>query len=202
VTRLLAALTFGLALGAHAAPRDYVVDPDASRIRVHVGRSGLFKFAGHTHEVEAPVHAGRVSADPDDPSRSTLSFSVRSEALRVTGEGEPADDVPKVQARMQGPDVLDAARHPEIAFQSRSVSAIAAGAGAWDVTVVGDLTLHGTTRPVTLRGRVAIAGERLSASGTAELRQTAFGNAPISVGGVVNVKDQLRIDWTLAATAR
>ena len=50
----------------------------------------------------------------------TLSFDAA--ALKVTGEGEPAKDVPKVQAKMVGPEVLDAARFPSITFRSRSVT--------------------------------------------------------------------------------
>jgi len=38
----------------------YAVDPAASHVRIHLGRSGLLKFLGHDHETEAPIAGGRV----------------------------------------------------------------------------------------------------------------------------------------------
>ena len=38
----------------------------ASSVRIHVGKSGAFSFAGHKHEVVAPAVSGEVIADPAD----------------------------------------------------------------------------------------------------------------------------------------
>ena len=43
-----------LAPAPGAAGEAYEVDPVASEVLVRVGKSGLFSFAGHTHEVAAP----------------------------------------------------------------------------------------------------------------------------------------------------
>lgn len=200
-------LAFRLALGllcagpAGATGHEYVIDTHASRVLVKVGKSGLFKFAGHEHEVEVPLREGRIVADPEAAPPEGLSFSVATSQLRVTGRGEPAGDVAEVQARMLGPDVLDASRYPEIVFRSRVGSVRPLGAGAYDVSVVGDLTLHGSTRQVTLPARVELAGDTLTATGVSDLRQTDYGIRPVSVAGVVKVKDELRIEWTVVARA-
>lgn len=53
---------------------------------------------------------------------------------------------------LRGPDFFDAEKHPTITFRSTSVS------GTHDkLTVTGDLTMRGVTKPVTLSGEIAPA---------------------------------------------
>ena len=187
------------AVPAGAAEKVYAVDPAASVMSITVGKAGLFKFAGHTHHVVAPVAEGRVVADADDVAASSVTLVFRSSDLQVTGKGEPAGDVPKVQDAMLGPKVLDAGRFPTIAFRSTAVSGRLAGTGAWDVEVRGDLTLHGVTRPVVLPLRVERAGDALVANGATTLKQRDYGIEPVSVAGVVKAKDELRLEFRITA---
>lgn len=198
------AVVWGLAMAATAAAeqRVYVVVPEQSQVMVHVGRAGLFKFAGHEHEVAAPVAAGQVVADEADLSRSSVSLSFQAGALKVTGRGEPAKDVPKVQEKMLGPEALDVARHPTIAFRSTAVSGRASAPQRWEVQVEGDLTLHGVTRRITLPLQVERAGDALTATGQTVIRHTDYGMKPISVAGVVKVKNELTLDFRIAARAQ
>jgi polyisoprenoid-binding protein YceI len=199
---VLLVLLAASATGAPAAEQGYTVVAEASAVRIHVGRSGVFGFAGHNHEVVAPVAQGTVIADPADLSRSSVTLSFDAAALTVTGEGEPAQDVPKVQAKMVGPDVLDAARFPSITFRSRSVAGKEAGAGVYDLQVTGDLELHGVSRSLTLPLRVELTGEGLTASGKTALRQTDYGMKPVSAGGgTVKVKNEIRVDFRIVARA-
>ena len=187
---------------AGAAEQGYTVVAEQSAVRIHVGKSGLFGFAGHAHDVVAPVAQGTVVADPDDLARSSVTLSFDAAALKVTGEGEPPKDVPEVQARMVGPDVLDASRFPSITFRSRSVAGKEISPGVYDVQVNGDLTFHGITRSLTLPLRVEVAAERLTASGKTVLRQSDFGMKPVSAGGgTVNVKNELGVDFRIVARA-
>ena len=65
----------------------------------------------------------------------------------------------------------------------------------------GDLTIHGVTRPLTLRVHLEIKGDTLEATGSTTIRQTDFGITPISKAGVVKVKDELAINWRIRGTA-
>jgi polyisoprenoid-binding protein YceI len=165
---------------------------------IAVGKSGAFSFAGHTHEVEAPVSGGTVRLDPDAPSKSEVKLEFNAAKMRVTGKGESADDVPKVQEAMIGEQVLDVKKFPTIAFASTSVTAKGA-APSMELTVEGRLTIRGTTRPVTAPVAVKIDGATLTATGKFLIKQTDFGIKPISVGGVVKVKDELTITFTIVA---
>ena len=191
------ALAGSLSLRA-AGPRTFTVEPDRSHAMIAVGKSGAFSFAGHTHEVEAPVTSGAVRLDPDTPSKSDVKLVFNAAKMRVTGKGDPADDVPKVQEVMIGEQVLDVKKFPTITFESTGVTAKGA-APSMELTVAGRLTIRGATRPVTAPVSVRIEGAMLSATGKFLIKQTDFGIKPISVGGVVKVKDELTITFTIVA---
>jgi polyisoprenoid-binding protein YceI len=191
------------AVTAAAATRTYVVDASASAVRVHVGKSGVFGFAGHTHEVAAERFEGRVEADPDDPARSSVELSFEAAGLKVSAEGEPEGDAPKVQDVMAGPKVLDTARFATIVFRSRQVSGRRTGEGVYELQVTGELSLHGVARPVILPVRVELSGDTLTASGKTTLAQRAFGIEPVSAGGgTVKVKNDLGIEFRVVARAK
>ena len=179
----------------------YRVLPEKSTLRIEVGKGGAFGFvAGHTHEVEGPIE-GRIAADARDLSHAEIQLTIRTADLRVSGKGEPAGDVPKVQERMVGPDVLDVAHFPQITFRSTSVTTGAQSDAGADLRVTGELTLHGRSRPITAPVHVRIGAASLMATGTLTVKQSDFGIKPVSVGGVVNVKDALTIHFTVTADA-
>ena len=199
------AAVLAIASNGSAAATMYRVVPDKSPLRIEVGKGGAFGFvAGHTHEVEGRIQ-GRVTADPADLTHTEIQLTIRTAELRVSGKGEPPDDVPKVQERMAGPDVLDIARFPEIAFRSTAVAGggqrESQGNAGVPVRVTGDLTLHGITKSVTATVNVRIDGTSLTATGAFNVKQTDFGIKPVSVAGVVNVKDALTIHFTVTAAS-
>lgn len=186
-----------------AAPRTFVVDPAASSVRIHVGKSGAFSFAGHHHEVVAPALSGEVTADPADLAASTVALTFEAAALKVLPEGEPAGDAPKVEEVMRGPKVLDAVRFPAVTFKSQRVSGHEAGSGAYDLELAGEIALHGVTRPLTLPVHVEVSGDTLTASGKAVLRHDQFGMEPVSAaGGSVKVKNEIAVEYRIVARGR
>ena len=194
---LALAIVGSLSLRA-AAPRTFTVEPDRSHAMIAVGKSGAFSFAGHTHEVDAPLSGGSVRLDSDAPSKSDVKLQFNAAKFHVSEKGEPAGDAPKVQEAMLGEQVLDVKKFPTIAFESTSVTAKGA-APSLDLTVEGRLTIRGTTRAVTAPVAVRIDGAMLTATGKFLIKQTDFGIKPISVGGVVKVKDELVITFTIVA---
>ena len=194
---------FALSSGtARAEPHAYTIDPTASRIVVHVGKTGLFGFAGHEHEVVAPLNRGALVVDPYHVEASAADLELDARSLVVTGRGEPRKDLAKVQETMVGPDCLDAGHFPEIRFVSKAISATRPASGGLDVTVSGTLTLHGVSRVIAVHLLADLGGDQLVAKGTVTLKQTAFGIKPISVAGVVKVKDEVQIELRLIARRR
>jgi polyisoprenoid-binding protein YceI len=215
-TRLgLAILAVALGGGLSAQPRNprtFTVDPARSRSLIEVGKGGAFSFvAGHAHEVEAPIASGVVHLDPADPSHADVHLEFDAAAMRVSGKGEPPGDVPKVQEVMLSEQVLDVRRYPKITLDSTGVSSVSSVQGKadttpnptmFDLTVAGNLTLHGVTKPFKAPVDVRLDGSMLTAAGKLSIKQTDFGIKPISVAGVVNVKDALNITFTIVARER
>jgi polyisoprenoid-binding protein YceI len=186
-------------LQASGGTRTYAVDPAASRVAIKVGKAGLLKMAGHEHTVVAEGLSGEVLVNAANVAGSSVRVVLPAAGLRVA-DSEGKDDIPKVQATMEGPKVLDVSQFPEIRFSSTSVSERKHEGSRWDLVVAGDLELHGIKRAVTLPLRVTLEPDTLTAEATVRLAQKDFGIEPVSVGGVVKVKDELEI--TLAITAR
>jgi polyisoprenoid-binding protein YceI len=187
-------------LQSGAAPAaDYEVDPTASRIIVHVGKSGVFGFAGHTHEVAGHVHAGRVHAEAGDLSRSSVAVEMNARDFHVVADKEPEGDAPKVQAKMER-DVLEVERHPDIAFTSTSVQGREVSPGRYALELTGTLALHGMEKRLTIPVDVHVGGGSLTAKGRLAITHDAFGLQRVSAGaGTVRVANDLAIDFTLVA---
>jgi polyisoprenoid-binding protein YceI len=176
------------------------IDAAESRVEIQVGKAGLLGFAGHAHDVVAQAVSGHVVFDPTDWRRSSVSLAFEASALRVTGKGEPPGDVPEVQRVMLSSEVLDVTRFPAIAFQSRRLTVTAQTAASAMVLVEGDMTLHGTTRPMAVQAAVALDSRgRVTARGSFSLKQSDYGIVPVTAGGgTVRVRDELDIRFVLS----
>jgi hypothetical protein len=62
------------------------------------------------------------------------------------------------------------------------------------------LTVRDAMQTVSVPVHVELKGDSLTATGRFAIKQSAFGIKPISVGGVVAVKDRLDVDFLIAAT--
>jgi|GEM_PF-10475 len=187
---------------AAAAPRTFSIDGNKSSATAHVGKTGIGSFAGHEHTVVAQTIQGEVVLDREDISRSSVDLIVSARTLKVSEEGEPEGDAPKVQKAMRGPEVLDVGRHGTIHFRSVEVTAKPAGPSSYDLTVVGELSLHGVTKPVTVPVRLDVQGDALEATGKMVVKQTDFGIEPTSAaGGLVKVEDEVPLSFKIVARA-
>lgn len=183
--RLKLSLAF-LAIVAMALAQDTPIDVQRSAISIHVGKAGLLSAAGHNHTIAAPISSGtiRESADPH------VEFTV--ETAKMTVMQDPKVDA-KTQATIQKDMeemTLETKKFPEIVFRSSHITKLADG---WKVE--GDLSLHGFTKPVSL----AVKKSGNSYTAHTALKQTTFGIKPISIGGLVKVKDEVELDFTIIA---
>lgn len=196
----VAVVATGAQCRAAGAAQSYRIDSAASQVTIAVGKSGAFSFiAGHTHEVTGPVESGTATVDLDDPARTDIHLVIATVALKVSGADEPPADRPKVQEAMDSEKVLDISRYPRITFDSTEVTVTRRQPDSLDARVSGRLTIRDVTRPVTIPVSVQFAGDGLTARGRLTIKQTEFNIKPISVAGVVTVKDALDISFSIAA---
>jgi len=182
-----------------AEPQRLAVDPAKSHVRLELGRAGLMSFMGHEHHIEAPLAEGHVEVVEDDPARSSVRLRFEAARLFVIPGSEPADDIPTVEERMRGPEVLEVAKYPEIVFESASVKSTPQASG-FKLVVTGRLTLKGRSVPVEipLDARRAADGS-IEAKGEVSLNLRDIGIEPPSVAGVVKVKDRFRLEFEIHA---
>jgi polyisoprenoid-binding protein YceI len=168
------------------------IDVDKSKIRIHVGKAGLFSAAGHEHWVDAPIAAGTLQESPPQ-----ISFRVDSAKMKVEEDKSLSDEKQAEVQRTMQTQVLESDKYPEITFRSTSIRET--GGNTWEAQ--GDLTLHGQTRPVTAK----VEKQQGSYVGRCQIKQTSFGIQPVRVaGGTVKVKDELDIEFSIVpgGTAR
>ncbi len=160
--------------------------PAASKITIHVHKSGLFSAFGHDHFVTGPIAHGKL-----DSNAKTVEIVVAAKQLSVVDTDVSDKDRAEIQDTMLGPSVLNSEKFPEIRFQSSHVEQI----GGRRYRVTGKLTLHGVTKELTFEVERNIEGQY---RGKTKLKQTDFGIQPVSVaGGTIKVKDELDVEFDI-----
>ena len=185
-----------LALGlapAHAADLDLA----ASKITVHVEKSGLFAAFAHNHTISAPLASGNL-----DVQNRTIELKFRAQDMKVLDPGSSDSERSTIESTMKSGEVLDPVHFPEITFVSTSVEAPANEATApAHYQVHGNLTLHGVTRPIEMSvsfSGTSNTGSAARYTGKVTLKQTDFGITPIKIaGGAVRVKDAIEIGFEI-----
>jgi YceI-like domain len=180
----LVVVAAGIVGSAHAGAGPRPINVEQSTLTVFAYKSGLFSAFADNHIIKAPIASGSISEDP--PLK--VDLTVRAADLRVLDPTLAADRRAEVQARMLGPEVLDAPRFPEITFASTTVEP--SGTDRWNVT--GRLTIHGQTRTITF----AVSRVNGRFHGDVPIKQRDFGIEPIRIAaGAVKVKDELKVQF-------
>ena len=164
---------------------DRKIDIDHSTLKIHVGKAGLFSAAGHEHWVTAPFGGGSLY-DGDAPK---VAFTVDARKLTVVQDDKlTAEQQGEVERTMHA-RVLDSESYPLISFHSTKIEKT--GVNQWMVS--GELTLRGRSRPILAEVRYNDGAY----TGHSTIKQTDFGITPVSIGGLVKVKNELDIQFTV-----
>src|SRR6202048_2710672 len=150
----------------------YSIDSQQSKTEIHVYKEGVFKAFGHDHLIAAKQISGQAQFDPQKIDQSTVRLKIPTKSITVIDPGESEKDRKEVQATMEGEKVLDVAKFSEITFTSTSVSAAKKTSDAWELTLSGNLNLHGVEKPVTFPLQVRADNNQLHAQGEVSILQT------------------------------
>lgn len=128
------------AVAGSAAAGDYRIDPNHTMVLAnwnHMGYSNpSANFGGAT---------GTIHYDEAAPEKSTVEVVIPIDQLNTF--------VPKLDEHLKGPDFFDAQKYPTATFKSTKVTM-----KDGHLKVVGNLTLHGVTKPVTLKAKLNKVG--------------------------------------------
>lgn len=154
----------------------YAIDPAHTNVGFTARHAMVTKVRGHFPEVE-----GTVEITSADASEASAKATVKTASID-TGNADR-------DGHVRGEDFFDVEKFPEITFSTTEVS-VTGGEG----TITGDLTIKGTTKPVTLDVELfgveedPFGNTRLGFEATGKINRTDFGvdfQAPLNSGGVL-----------------
>lgn len=166
-TLLSLAAGFALAASAWAGPGNapkavtYKVDPAKSNI-TWVGK----KVTGE-HTGKISFSNGTILTDGKAFTGGTFVVDMKSMTCTDISDAETNG---KFLGHMTSPDFFDVTGHPTSKLVVTSVKKT--GANTYNVT--GDLTIKGTTKPVTFPATVTIAGNKVTAKADVTVDRTAY----------------------------
>lgn len=156
-------LTAALAAPAHAAETRVELTPGPSSVAIRAYKLGMFALDGQFTRFQ-----GVLTYDPENHADCRVRLRVDVASLTMSS--------PLMQERTLGPEFLDAARYPTLAFN-----------GACDAARLnGALALHGVTHPFGL----ALDWRPASVAAVGRLRRADWGMTalPVLVGATVRIK--------------
>lgn len=109
------------------------LDPYHTQVEFSAKHLGMMTVRGHFTEVTA---SGTIN--PQNPAASTVEVTIQAVSIRTNNETRDND--------LRSSNFLESDKYPTITFKSTSIEP----AGQDRYTMTGDLTIKGTTRPVTL----------------------------------------------------
>lgn len=143
LTSLLTASLSLSAITAVAAPVTYDIDPNHTDVIASWSHFGFSNPIAHFGDVD-----GSITYDPDNVGQSSVAVTIPLTGLE--------SHVEAFNEHLLGEDFFDAAKYPDITFTSTKVEA----AGEGKLRVLGDLAMHGVTKPVTLDVTINKIGEQ------------------------------------------
>src|SRR5713226_8076331 len=108
-------------------------DPFHTQVEFAAKHLGMMTVRGNFPELTATGHI-----DPDHPEASSVEITIQTASLRTHNPQRDND--------LRSSNFLEVDKYPTITFKSTSIEP----AGPDRYTMTGDLTIKGTTRPVTL----------------------------------------------------
>lgn len=175
---------------ADALTGNYTLDPSHSRVGFVARHAMVTKVRGAFNELTAAGHF-----DASDPSKSSVEVTIKVASIDTRNADR--------DAHLRTNDFFDMETYPEIRFTSTSVEAL----GSDNYRVTGDLTIKGTTKPVSIDFEYTgsatdpFGNHRIGFEGSTTVNRKDWGlnwNAPLEAGGVL-VSEKVTLEFELSA---
>jgi polyisoprenoid-binding protein YceI len=174
------AILSGLATTA-ALAADYKIDPSHTSVGFKVKHLAISSVPGKFVDVK-----GSFSFDPAKIESSKAEAEIAVASID-TNEAKRDD-------HLKSPDFFDVAKFPAISFKSKQIEKVSAS----EFNAIGDLTIHGVTKPVTLKviyggaAKDPWGNERAAFLATTKINRKDFGltwNKALETGGLLVGED-------------
>jgi polyisoprenoid-binding protein YceI len=187
--RLFAASLLAAALAAPASADTFVIDKNHSDTSFTI-RHLMSRVSGSFNDF-----SGTIEGDPAKPAEAKVEFTIKAASIDTRQEGR--------DKHLRSADFFDTDKYPDITFKSTKI----VPAGKDKYNVIGNLTMHGVTKeitvPVTYLGSVIdpSKNEKFGFEATATLNRKDFGivwNRALDAGGTV-LSDEVAVTVNLQA---
>lgn len=167
----------------------WYIDPSHSNVTFGVKHMMVATVRGKLGKLQ-----GEIDFDPAAPAATQIQATIDASTIDTND--------PKRDGHLKSPDFFDVGQYPELTFRSTKIEP----KGKDQFSVSGDLTIRGTTNPVSfdavIEGVAADSdgGEHLGASGTLVIERGQWGlvwNQPLANG--VLVGDKVTVQLELSA---
>ncbi len=161
--------------------KTYKIDEAHSTVRFWVRHLMISKVHGELHDV-----TGTVEYNAADLAATKIDVVINANS--ITTKNDQRD------GHLKSGDFLDVEKFPTITYKSTSVTKTADN----EFDVVGDFTLHGVTKPVTLKAEISdevpnpYGGFKVGVSAKGEINREDFGvtwNQALETGGIAVGKE-------------
>ncbi|HKP76837.1 MAG TPA: YceI family protein [Longimicrobiaceae bacterium] len=158
----------------------WAIDPTHTLVEFSAKHMMITTVKGRFGEVQ-----GEIRFDEAEPANSSAEVTIATASIDTRVEQR--------DGHLRSGDFLDVETYPSITFRSKAIRGSIGVPGA-SFELVGDLTIRGVTREVTVeasydgRGRDPWGGERVSFSGTTKIDRRDFGltwNQALETGGIL-----------------
>jgi polyisoprenoid-binding protein YceI len=172
----------------------YRLGPEAGRLLIKTGRTGLGRRAGHDLVIEATRWHADVVVNTADPGQSSVTVTIEGDSMEVrdgTGGLKPLTDADRADIKATiSEKILLIADHPVITFTSSQVT------GTPDVfRVAGNLAIMGQARPLYVDAGIDAGRLR----GHATVTQSLWGIKPYTAfAGALRLADDIQVEFDLA----
>ena len=194
ISRTLIVLVVVIAAPLAASADTWQIDPVHTTVGFSVRHMTISTVRGQFNKV-----AGTITANDNDPATAVIEATIDTASIDTHSPDRDSD--------LKSANFLDVAKYPTMTFKSKKIEA--AGPGKYNV--VGDLTLHGVTKGVTLAVEATGApikdpwgNMRAGATATTTINRKDFGltwNKVIEAGGAV-VGDAVAVEIDVEAVKK
>ncbi|MGW4025484.1 YceI family protein [Streptomyces sp. NPDC005009] len=169
---------------------EYTIDPAHSTFGFVARHAMVTNVKGSFQDFTGTLHL-----DGADPAASTATIDVVMESID-TGNADR-------DGHLKSADFFKTDEFPAMTFRSTKAEAL----GGDDYRITGDLTILGTTKPLTIdlefngAAKDPFGNERVGFEGKAEILRSEWGltwNAALETGGVL-VSDKIKLNFDISA---
>ncbi|PSM37768.1 polyisoprenoid-binding protein [Streptomyces dioscori] len=169
---------------------DYTIDPAHSTIGFVARHAMVTNVKGGFQDFTGSLHL-----DGADPSLSTATIDVKMDSISTGSDDR--------DGHLKSADFFKTEEFPTMTFRSTAAEAL----GGDDYRITGDLTILGTTKPLSIdlefngAAKDPFGNERVGFEGKAEILRSQWGltwNAALETGGVL-VSDKIKLTFDISA---